>query len=42
MINLALIRNKFAKDQLLEINNNIKKIVNTVKIYLAIVCFTLL
>ena len=41
-MNLALIQNKFMKDQLLEINKNIERLVNTAKIYLAIVCLTLL
>ena len=42
LINLALIRNKFIKDQLIEINKNIEKLANTENISLAIVCLTLL
>ena len=42
LINLALIQSKFVKDQVLEINKNIKKLVNTVKISLDIVSFTML
>ena len=42
LINLALIRRKFIKDQLTEINNNIEKLANTGKTSLAIVCLTLL
>ena len=41
LINLALLRSKFMKDQLLEINKNINKLVKTVKISLAIICFIL-
>ena len=41
-MNLALIQSKFMKDQLLEINKNIERFLNTLKIYLAIVCLTLL
>ena len=36
LINLALIRSKFIKDQLHETNKNIKKLANTIKISLAI------
>ena len=39
LIKLALIQNKFIKDQLLANNKNIKKLVN---IAFTIVCFTLL
>ena len=39
---LILIRRKCIKDKLLEINRNFKKLVNTVKISLAMVCLTLL
>ena len=31
LINLALIQSKFIKNQLLEINKNIKRLVNTIK-----------
>ena len=40
--NLILIRRKYIKEKLLEINRNIKKLVNAVKISLAMVCLTLL
>ena len=42
LTNLSLIASRFIKDQLLEINKNIKKLVNTVKQYLARVCLNLL
>lgn len=42
LINFALVRRKFIKDELLEINRNIKKPVNTVKFTLAMVYLTLI
>ena len=42
LINLAVISDKFIRDKLLEINKNIKKVINTVKISLVIVSLTFL
>ena len=40
LMNLAVIRKKFIRDKLLEINKNMEKVVNTLIISLIIVSFT--